>query len=240
MNVPPARAPEPAPPPNPSAVSHAKLEWAETQTRVPTPPLGTPAVSSTFDDDDDEDLPTDFASKSDLMGLGDDEEVHEPTAVRPRPKLPDSTGSLPALDATASLAELPSVTDLKAAGSGRRKVIALLLIVIAGMFGLAVWKKQQDSRRIATVTPVEPLEDDAGESEALPPVDAGESPEDATDAAVDVDLDAGSVEEDEGDGGELDEDDGGAEELEAVTGSFDAGMKKKVVKKKPPKRRRRR
>jgi hypothetical protein len=229
--------PAPVPPePAPSAISQAKLEWAETQTRVPTPPLGTPAASQEFEDD-----ATEFGSKPDLEpGLSESdlfEEVDESTAVRPRPKLPLDE------DVSSSVTNLPNA---ESRSSGGRKLIAVLLLVIAGLFGAAVWKKQQDARRVGTVTPVMVDEPDAG-AEKLVVVEA-------PDAGSDDAVDAGDAElVDEGDGGEGDagegddeSDDGGepdetevADAGTADAGATDAGAKK-VVKKKPPKRKRRR
>lgn len=198
--------------PAPSSVSHAKLEWAQTQTRVPTPPVGLPAVEA--------------------PALGDDDERDESTAVRPIPKLV-TAGTSPVLQSVDDLEPAPSITDLKPASSRTRQLIAALLVVLTGVFGAVVWKLQSGQPgKIARVTPVVLVEDDAG---AASPVPAQEP-------------DAGDGEAFGGDGGEEEEwDDGGVEEEDAGTvepedagATVDAGAKKKPVKKKPPKRRRHR
>lgn len=228
--VPPPVPVEPAP----SAISQDKLEWAQTQTRVPTPPLGTPAASDEFEDE-----PTEFGPKPDVgpassgSDLDFDEGPDESTAIRPRPKLPVDE------DVSSSVTNLPNA---ESGGSAGRKLIAVLLLVIAGLFGAAVWKKQQDARRVGTVTPVVVDEPDAGAEEpaVVEVLDAGSIEEaiDAGDAELADEGDAGEGEEESDDGGEAEEPDV-ADAGPNDAGPTDAGPKK-VVKKKPPKRKRRR
>lgn len=199
-----------------SSVSHAKLEWAQTQARVATPPLGVPA--------------------SDGAALGD-EEQDEATAVRPLPKLVNQ-GTAPVLPRVGDEDDepAPSITDLKPA-SGSRKLIAALLVVVACVFGAVVWKlAANEEQRIARVTPVVLVDDDAGTTEAstAPEPDAGEP-------TLVEELDGGEEHADDDDDGGVEEEDGGVDEVEdAGAPTADAGVKKKPVKKKPPKRRRRR
>ncbi|MBL8919190.1 MAG: hypothetical protein JNJ54_10045 [Myxococcaceae bacterium] len=204
-----------------SSVSHAKLEWAQGQARVSTPPLGVPAT--------------------DAAELGDDEE-DESTAVRPLPKLVNQ-GTAPVLQQVGGdeddVEPAPSITDLKPAASGSRKLIAALLVVVAGVFGAIVWKLAANpERRIARVTPVLLVDDDAGTEEAPAAAgrDAGEPLADDLDGGEELD---GGEDLDDADGGVEDED-GGVDEVEDAGATADAGVKKKPTKKKPPRRRRRR
>jgi hypothetical protein len=220
--VPTGATPTPAPVPAGTGVSHAKLEWAATQTRVPTPPVGVPAVA-----------------------LGDDEP--EATNVKARaPAPPPTSGTAPVLDSVPSLeTAAPSAGELpKAPGSGaRRALIAVLLVIVAGLFGAFAWKKQAGGE-------VEVEQVVIGDEDAGAPAQVG-LPEDAGRSEV---PDAGVEERDEGeaDGGAEDAEDvdGGAEDLdEADAGpegaaSDDAGARdagpSKAVKKKPAKKKRRR
>lgn len=228
-------------------VSYAKLEWAQGQTRVPTPPIGVPVVTSDSLPDLDAEVPA----------LGDDD--GPPTAVKRIPTAPsvtsDSSSDLEAEEAdppapsaeneaplgedtgphqaptSGTAVELPgvssrevaspSITDVKPRSSGSRQLIAALLVVVAGVFAAVVWKLQaaNSTPTVAKVTPIVIEEEDAG---APPPVVAVEE-EDA--GEEEDDEDAGVVEEVE---------DAGAPAV------VDAGVKKPVVKKKPPKRKRRR
>lgn len=207
--------PRPAPmPAASSSVSHAKLEWAQTQARVATPPVGVPAVD-------------------DGPALGDDDERDESTAVRPILKPAATQGTAPVLPrvgtGTDEVDPAPSITDLKPASSGSRKLIAALLVVVAGVFAAVVWKLANPERKVARVTPVVLIEDeDAGAPRVAPAeVDAG--------ADELAEPDAGEDDDDAG----VEEEDAGVEEAEdAGLSSVDAGAKKKLVKKKPPRRRR--
>ncbi|MDP1922318.1 MAG: hypothetical protein Q8L14_39125 [Myxococcales bacterium] len=209
-----------------SSVSHAKLEWAQTQARVPTPPLGVPALGDTGDED---------------VGLGDDElERHEPTAIRPIPAAARIATSGTAAELSGVSDVGPSITDVKAASSGSRKLIAVLLVVVAGVFAAMVWKLKgggAETSTIARVTPVLLLDDDAGVEDVAATV-AVAAPEPETDAGedglVDADADGGEVEEDE------EEDAGVTATEDAGPTATDAGAKPRPIKKKPTKRRRRR
>ncbi|MBE2253843.1 MAG: hypothetical protein IAE78_30210 [Myxococcus sp.] len=210
-----------------SSVSHAKLEWAQTQARVPTPPLGVPAL--------DDSAP----------GLGDDEERDEPTAIRPlsaaaRPQL--TSGTSPEL-AGVSEASLSVVTDVKPSSSSSRKVIAALLLVVTAVFGAMVWKLKGSgsagASTIARVTPVLLLDEDGGEPRAAP---APAVPADSGDHAY-LDPDGGDDfedDDDDDDGGEaaLEEEDAGPHDVDAGVG--DGGSQPRPVKKKKPTKRRRR
>ncbi|MDP3503799.1 MAG: hypothetical protein Q8S33_25910 [Myxococcales bacterium] len=210
-----------------SSVSHAKLEWAQTQARVPTPPLGVPALGDTGDED---------------VGLGDEEvDRHEPTAIRPIPaaaRAATTSGTAQELSGVSDAG--PSITDVKPASSGSRKLIAVLLVVVAGVFAAMVWKLKgggvAETSTIARVTPVLLLDDDAGVDDVAKPNVATPEPEpDAgDDGLVDADADGGELEEDE-------EDDAGVTATEDAGPTVtDAGAKPRPTKKKPTKRRRRR
>jgi hypothetical protein len=171
---------------------------------VPTPPFGVPA-------------------------LGDEVEP-EPTNVKARPGA--TSGTAPSLDSVPSLESPAAGADelLPASGRGRRGLIAVLLVVVAGLFGAFAWKKQAGGSDVV-VEQIAIFEEDAG-VEPSPVVDAGEASDAAEDASVDEedesDVDGGSEVEDEpGDEGSLD------------AGAADAGVKKQV-KKKPTKKKRRR
>lgn len=210
-----------------SSVSHAKLEWAQTQARVPTPPLGVPALGDTGDED---------------VGLGDEEvERHEPTAIRPIPaaaRAATTSGTAQELSGVSDVG--PSITDVKPASSGSRKLIAVLLVVVAGVFAAMVWKLKgggAETSTIARVTPVLLLDDDAGVDDVVaksnvaapePEPDAGD------DGLVEADADGGELEEDE------EEDAGVTATEDAGPTVTDAGTKPRPIKKKPTKRRRRR
>lgn len=211
-----------------SSMSHAKLEWAQTQARVPTPPLGVAALRDTGDEE---------------VGLGDDEvERHEPTAIRPIPaaaRIADTSGTSQELSGVDDVG--PSITDVKPASSGSRKLIAVLLVVVAGVFAAMVWKLKAggaETSTIARVTPVLLLDDDAGVDEVSakspgvssePEPDAGDD-----DGLVEADSDGGEVEEEE-------EEDAGVTATEDAGHTVtDAGAKPRPIKKKPTKRRRRR
>lgn len=210
-----------------SSVSHAKLEWAQTQARVPTPPLGVPALGDTGDEE---------------VGLGDEEaERHEPTAIRPIPtaaRPATTSGTAQELSGVSDAG--PSITDVKPTSSGSRKLIAVLLVVVAGVFAAMVWKLKgagAETSTIARVTPVLLLDDDAGADDDGPKP-PGVAPDAETDAGedglVDADADGGEVEDDEEeDAGVTAVEDGGP----TVT---DAGAKPRPIKKTPTKRRRRR
>ncbi len=230
-------------------VSYAKLEWAQGQTRVPTPPVGVPALTSDSLPDLDADvpalgdddgpptavkrIPTAAAavtsdSSSDLEA--DEADPPAPSAENEAPLAAEDTGPHQA-PTSGTAVELPgissrevaspSITDVKPRSSGSRKLIAALLVVVAGVFAAVVWKLQTASSTptVAKVIPIDIEEEDAGAPEPVVAVaeedDAGEEEEEE---------DAGTVEEPE---------DAGAPVV-------DAGVKKPVVKKKPPKRRRRR
>ena len=222
--------------PAPTNVSYAKLEWAQGQTRVPTPPIGVPAVTS------------DSLPDLDAPALGDDD--GPPTAVKrvpaaetrdsssdleaeeADPPAPSAENELPPPSTSGTAVELsgvssrevasPSITDVKPRSSGSRQLIAALLVVVAGVFAAVVWKLQAASSTptVAKVIPIAIEEEDAGAPEPVVVVaeeeDAGEEEEEPEDAGV--------VEEPEDAGAPI----------------VDAGVKKPVVKKKPPKRRRRR
>jgi hypothetical protein len=211
--------PRPAPMAAPSsAVSHAKLEWAQTQARVVTPPVGVPAVG-------------------DGPALGDTDEPDESTAVRPIPKqvTQGTAPVLPRVGDDEDVEPAPSITDLKPSTPRSRQLIAALLVVVAGVFTAVFWKLANPERKVAKVTPIVLVEEDAGAPAVAPPeeVDAGAE-------ALADDPDAGEDEGEEDDGG-VEEDDGGVDEVaDAGPGTLDAGVKKKPVKKKPPKRRRHR
>ncbi len=205
--------PNDAPPPSGTNVSHAKLEWAATQARVPTPPFGVPALG--------------------------DEVDPEPTNVKARPVA--TSGTAPSLDSVPSLESPAASADElpPASGRGRRGLIAVLLVVVAGLFGAFAWKKQAGGSDVL-VEQIAILEEDAGVEPALVVVvDAGEA-SDAGDFAPDAAEDAGVDEEDESDvdgGSEVEDEPGDAGSLDA--GAADAGVKKQV-KKKPTKKKRRR
>jgi hypothetical protein len=203
--------PNDASPPTGTNVSHAKLEWAATQARVPTPPFGVPA-------------------------LGDEVEP-EPTNVKARPGA--TSGTAPSLDSVPSLESPAAGADElpPASGRGRRGLIAVLLVVVAGLFGAFAWKKQAGGSDVV-VEQIAIFEEDAG-VEPSPVVDAGEA-SDAGDAAPDAAEDASVDEEDESDvdgGSEVEDEPGDEGSLDA--GAADAGVKKQV-KKKPTKKKRRR
>ncbi len=216
--------------PAPTNVSYAKLEWAQGQTRVPTPPLGVPAVSDSLPDldapalGDDDGPPT--AVKRVLSDASSDLEAEEAD-----PPAPSAENELPPPSTSGTAVELsgvssrevasPSITDVKPRSSGSRQLIAALLVVVAGVFAAVVWKLQAASSTptVAKVIPIAIEEEDAGAPEPVviaEEEDAGEEEEEPEDAGV--------VEEPE---------DAGAPVV-------DAGAKKPVVKKKPPKRHRRR
>jgi hypothetical protein len=225
--VPTGATPTPGAAPASTAMSHAKLEWAATQTRVSTPPVGVPALG-----DEVEAEPTNARAR--MPALGDEDEP-EPTNVRAR--VPPTSGTAPVLDSVPSLeAPAPSASELPAAsGRGRRVVIAVLLVVVAGLFGAFAWKKQSGGDVV--VEQVVIGEDDAGleapvgdaGAEALLEVDAGDEAEEALDAGdetPDVEADSGV---------ELEPEDAGASDA----GASDAGVKKSA-KQKPVKKKRRR
>ena len=220
--------------PAPTNVSYAKLEWAQGQTRVPTPPLGVPAVSDSLPDldapalGDDDGPPT--AVKRVLSDASSDLEAEEadppaPSAENELPP-PSTSGTAVELSGVSSREVVsPSITDVKPRSSGSRQLIAGLLVVVAGVFAAVVWKLQAASSTptvtVAKVTPIAIEEEDAGAPEPQPPP---------------------VVAAEEGDAGEEEEEDAGVVEEPEDAGApvVDAGVKKPVVKKKPPKRKRRR
>ncbi|MDX2008595.1 MAG: hypothetical protein SFW67_00310 [Myxococcaceae bacterium] len=271
--VPSGATPTPGPGPAPvsTAMSHAKLEWAATQTRVPTPPVGVPALGG-----DEEPEPTNAKARAprprdEASALGDEAEP-EPTNAKaraPRPpdeapalgdedepastnvkaRVPATSGTAPVLESVPSLespaASAPEVAPVP--GRGRRAVIAVLLVVVAGLFGAFAWKKQSAAEVVVEQVVIGDDAADAGASAQvpLPDEDAG-SPNAGPDALADADAGA-DEEEDDVDGGddvlepesdagaELDSDDAGASDA----GTADAGAKK-PTKKKPVKKKRRR
>ncbi len=199
-------------------MSDAKLEWAQSQARVPTPPLGIPALGDPGGEE---------------VGRADDGvERREPRRIRPIPtrRAPDTSGTAQELSGVSGAG--PSLTDVKPASSGSLKLIAVLLVVVAGVFAAMAWKlKGGEPSTIARVRPILLLDDDAPTS----PVEAAPAP--GADGRVVLavsDADGGEPEEDE------EEDAGAWARDDAGSTPFDAGAKPRPLKKKPTKRKRHR
>ena len=189
--------PRPELPPHPRNTTEAERLRARGQERLRTPPQGVELGG----------------------GDEDEEERHEPTAVRPR--------IAPEIETAQTAQKLPPVPA--SSGNGLRVVMVLLLLVVVGLAGGVVLKlKRQSEQPLAP--PEEPVAElDAG---AEPDVDAGPPATDAGPAVLVPALDAGEDEDDEADAGAA-VDAGPAPSANA--GHPDAGVKKavkKVVKKK--------
>ncbi|MBL8933306.1 MAG: hypothetical protein JNM69_02060 [Archangium sp.] len=241
-------------PPPATNVSYAKLEWAQGQTRVPTPPLGTPAATNETDD------PPAPSAEHEVPALGDDD--GPPTAVKRIP-VAATTGELPDVDAEEADPPAPSAEhDAPALGDDDDPPTS---VKRAPTSGTAPELAGVSSREVASpsITDVKPRASGSRQLiAALLVVVAGvfaavvwklqaasSTPTVAkvTPIAIEED-DAGApppvvvvAEEDDAGEEEEDEDAGVVEEPEdAGAPVVDAGVKKPVVKKKPPKRRRRR
>lgn len=247
--------------PSPTNVSHAKLEWAQGQTRVPTPPLGVPAATN--DDDvapvlgEDDGPPTAvkrIPTSPDAPALGDDD--GPATAVKRIPTAGATGDESEEADPPAPSAEneVPAFGGDDGPSTVKR----------APTSGTAPELGRVSSREVASpsITDVKPRSSGSRQLiAALLVVVAGvfaavvwklqaasSTPTVATVIPIAIEEeDAGAapsvavvVEED--DAGEEEEEDAGVVEEPEDAGApiVDAGVKKPVVKKKPTKRRRRR
>lgn len=203
-----------APEPAASAISHAKLEWAQGQTRVPTPPLGTPVAAA-----DDE------APITGEEPFGEDDVT---TTAKRAESLTSHTA--PELGSAPSVEVVPPSREVVPPGSNRAlQAIAVLLILVAVLFAAAMWRARPLEEATTRIAP-------AGAPDAGAPLVVTavlEAPVDA--GVVDEPVDAGADEEDEEDAGV----EALAESEVADGGPADAGQAR-VTKKKPVKRKRRR
>lgn len=242
-------------PPPATNVSYAKLEWAQGQTRVPTPPLGSPAATN-----EDEADPPAPSAEHEVPALGDDD--GPPTAVKRIPVAP-TNDSLPDLEADEADPPAPSAEhDAPALGDDEGPPTS---VKRAPTSGTVSELSGVSSREVASpsITDVKPRSSGSRQLiAALLVVVAGvfaavvwklqaasSTPTVATVIPIAIEEeDAGApppvvvaAEEDDAGEEEEDEDAGIVEEPEdAGAPIVDAGVKKPVVKKKPPKRRRRR
>jgi hypothetical protein len=185
--------PRPQLPPPPRNTTEAERHRARGQERLRTPPQGV-----------------------ELGGGEDEEERHEPTAVRPRID--------PEIETAETAQRLSAVPA--SSGMGLRVVMVVLLMVVVGIAGAVVLKLKRQSE-----LPIAPVEEPAAEVDAgsQPVVDAGAPSLDAGLALVAPPaVDAGEEEEEEADAGAA-EVAGSPPSVDA--GHRDAGSAKKAVKK---------